>query len=174
MPVSVSALAYLYVRNDRAEIREARSTPRGPRSRTLVSFRGALTDAHLDRASAVARREIDRAALRARAEELGIGTARVSADAEARALIGRLRTGAPLDPVLVGLLREQLDARPAAAVPEDLADVVEWIGASEHERGRTLRGLLRVYDRIARPDATHARESERFPRFEVRPTRRVS
>ena len=38
-------MAYFYARKTgRVEIREAYSTPRGPRSRTLASFRGALDD----------------------------------------------------------------------------------------------------------------------------------
>ena len=169
-------MAYLYVRqNGRVEIREALATPRGPRSRTLASFRGALTEEALDRAESAATRAVDRGALRRRAAELGVPTAPASADAEARALIARLRSGAPLDPVLAGLLGEQLAAREATALPDELRDVGEWLGASEHERGRALRDVLRLYDRIARsPDAAPAREGERFPRFAVRPARHSS
>jgi hypothetical protein len=169
-------MAYLYLRkNGRVEIREAVATPRGPRSRTLASFRGALSEDDLDRAEGAATRAIDRGALRQRAAELGVPIASTSADAEARALIARLRSGAPLDPVLAGLLGEQLAEREAAHVPDDLADVAEWLGASEHERGRALRDVLRLYDRIARsPDAAPAPEAERFPRFAVRPASRAS
>lgn len=169
-------MAYVYVRKGgRVEIREARATPRGPRSRTLASFRGALSEADLDRAESAATRAVDRAAVRRRAAELGVPIAPTCADAEACALIARLRSGAPLDPVLAGVLREQLAAREVTPVPDDLGDVVEWLGASEHERGRALRDVLRLYDRIARsPDAVRAREGERFPRFEVRPAGRTS
>ena len=65
-------MAYLYQRRDgRIEIRESSSTPQGPRSRTLVGFRGPLLPEHLDRAEAAARRRFDRDALARRARELG-------------------------------------------------------------------------------------------------------
>ena len=169
-------MAYLYRRrNGRIEIREAHSTPRGPRSRTLASFRGALTGEHLDRAESASARAFDRDAICSRAVELGIPIVRSSADSHARALIAQLRGGARLDPVLVGVLREQLEGGESAPVPDDLADVIEWIGASDHERGRALRDVLRLYDSIARSrDAVREREAARFPRFDVRPERRAS
>jgi hypothetical protein len=169
-------MAYLYLRKSgRVEIREAVATPRGPRSRTLASFRGALGEAALERAEAAATRTVDREALRRRAAELGVPITPTTADAEARALIARLRSSAPLDPVLAGLLGELLADCEAAPLPDELSDVAEWIGAGEHERGRALRDVLRLYDRIARsPDAAPAREAERFPRFSVRPASRAS
>ncbi len=168
-------MAYLYMRKSgRVEIREARSTPKGPRSRTLASFTGALTELHLDRAEAAATRAFDRQALRARAAKLGIPVARSSADAAAHALIARLRRGAPLDPRLAGVLGERLALREAAPVPDELEDVVEWIGASDAERGRALRDVLRLSDTIVRSrGAVREREARRFPRFEVRPERRA-
>jgi hypothetical protein len=169
-------MAYLYVRpNGRVEIREAHSTPRGPRSRTLVGFRGDLTEETLDRAESVAARPFDREALRARARELGIGVAPLRADAAARALVTRMRRGAALDPAWATLLRRLLEERPEAPVPDALADVLDWVGASDRERGRALRDVLRLYDRIARsrPPVREA-EQERFPRFQVRPARRAS
>lgn len=169
-------MAYLYVRRSgRGEIRESRSTPRGPRSRTLASFRGALTEAHLDRAEAASAGGFDREAIRSRARALGIPVARSSADAEACELMARLRRGARVDPVLVGVLREQLASRASAPVPDDLADVIEWIGASDSERGEALRDVLRLYDTIARSrELLHEPAAARFPRFEVQPERRAS
>jgi hypothetical protein len=169
-------MAYLYVRKSgRVEIREAHSTRKGPRSRTLASFQAPLTEARLDRAESAATRPFDRAAIRARARELGIPIEASGADAPARALIARLRSGGRLDPVLVSILHDQLEVRDAAPVPEELADVIEWIGASEHERGRALRDVLRLYDTIARSrDAVRAPEARRFPRFTVRRGRQAS
>jgi hypothetical protein len=172
-------MAYLYVRrNGRVEIREAHSTPRGPRSRTLVSFKGPLSEEHLDRAELAATRGFARAALCRRAEELGVRVERASADSCAHALIAGLRSGARLDPVLVGLLRTRLDELPAAPAPDDVGDVVEWLGASDHERGRALRDVLRLYDQIARSrepvDEPAQRLSPGFPRFAVRAERRAS
>ena len=168
-------MAYLYVRKSgRVEIREAHSTPRGPRSRTLASFQGALTEEHLDRAESASARAFDREGIRARARELGVPLARSSADGPAHALIARLRSSARLDPVLVSVLREQIEGRQAAPVSDEVADVIEWIGASEHERGRALRDVLRLYDKIARsPDAVREPDAPRFARFDVRPRRRA-
>ena len=169
-------MAYLYVRKTgRVEIREAHTTPRGPRSRTLVSFKGALTDAHLDRAESASTRVFGRAAIRARAEKLGVPIERASADSHAHALLAQLRSGARLDRVLVSVLRERLDECAATPVPSELVDVIEWLGASDHERGRALRDVLRLYDQIARSrDPVAEPEAARFPRFDVRPARRAS
>ncbi len=72
--------------------------------------------------------------------------------------------------MLVSVLREKLDGREAAPVPDPLADVIEWIGASESERGRALRDVLRLYDTIARSrEPVREPEAPRFPRFDVRP-----
>jgi len=169
-------MAYLYRRpRGRIEIREAHGTPRGPRSRTLVSFRGPLTAAHLDRAEAAARRPFDRESLRRRARELGVATREASADPAARELLARLRRGNAIDPTLVTLLRARLASAPAAPVPEELAEVAEWIGVGDLERGRALRDVLRLYGAIA-----HAREPVRelprvrFPRFHSRSERQAS
>src|SRR5258705_1479832 len=100
-------MAYLYQRKGgRAEIREAHTTERGPRSRTLVSFRGPLRHEHLDRAEAAAQRPFDRDALERRARELGIAVEEPHGDAVARELIARLRRGAALDLRLAALLRD--------------------------------------------------------------------
>jgi hypothetical protein len=169
-------MAYLYRRDGgRAEIREARSTERGPRSHTLVSFRGPLRREHLDRAEAAARRPFDRAALEWRARELGIAIEQPLADAAGRELIAQLRRGTALDPRLAALLREQLAALPALAVPADLADAAEWIGASDVERGNALRDVLRLYGAIAQSRApVRTPPAPRFPRFASRPERAAS
>jgi hypothetical protein len=169
-------MSYLYQRKGgRAEIREAHSTARGPRSRTLVSFRGPLRHEHLDRAEAAAERPFDRDALERRARELGIGVEEPRADASARELIARLRRGAALDTRLAALLREQLAALPGDPVPADLADAAEWVGASDVERGRALRDVLRLYDAIAQSrDPVRAAPAPRFPRFASRTGRAAS
>lgn len=169
-------MAYLYTRkNGRSEIREARSTPRGPRSYTLASFSGPLTAEHLDRAESAARRPFHRAAIIARAHELGVVVTRRSADAPAHELLARLRMDAALDPRLATLLREQLSKLPAEPISDELSDVVEWVGASDAERGRALRDVLRLYDTIARSrEPVREAKAEQFPRFEVRAERQAS
>ncbi|MDH3685374.1 MAG: hypothetical protein OEP95_04070, partial [Myxococcales bacterium] len=102
----------------RVEVREAHDTPRGPRSRTLTSFKGALTSRDLDRAEAAAQRPLDRERLIARARELGIAIELSTAGSAARDLIARLRSGDRLDPAIVGVLRERLAGHAAAPMPD--------------------------------------------------------
>ncbi len=92
--------------------------------------------------------------------------ARRSHEPEARALLARLRRGDPLDPGLAASLRHALARRPETPVPEQLAEVSEWLGASAAERGAALRELLDLADRIARSrPARRRREGPRFPHF---------
>jgi hypothetical protein len=164
-------MAYLYVRKmGRTEIREAYSSARGPRSRTLVSFRGPLRPEHLDRAEAAARRPFDREAIRRRARELGIAVEEPCADPAARELLAHLRRGAALDPRLAALVRDRLAAVPAEPISEELADAAEWVGASELERGRALRDVLRLYDQIARSrEPVRTAPAVRLARFRSKP-----
>jgi hypothetical protein len=160
-------MAHLVRRSpDRIEIRESVATPRGPRARLLASFAEPLTPDVLERAAARAARPFDRRRLLRRARVLGIEVAERSREPEARALLARLHRPDPLDPTLAAALREALARLPEAPVPEPLAEVAEWVGASASERGASLRELLDLYGRIAdsRP-ARRRREGERFPRF---------
>lgn len=160
-------MAFLVRRSSgRVEIRESRSTSGGPRARVLVSFSGALTPDVLQRAAARAARPFDADALVRRARILGVPVRERSREPEARALLARLRRGDLLDPVLAASLRRAVAKLPEEAVPEPLAEVSEWIGASPAERGAALRELLDLYGRIAesRP-RRRRRERARFPRF---------
>jgi hypothetical protein len=163
-------MAYLVRRSPtRVEIRESRSTPKGPRSRVLASFPEPLTRDVLDRAAARATRSFDAAGLVRRARAQGIPVLERSREPEARALLSRLRRGDPLDPVLAASLRTALARLPEAAIPESLADVSEWVGASAAERGAALRELLDLYGHIARSRPPRRRRPrERFPRFSSR------
>jgi hypothetical protein len=167
-------MAYPYLRKSgRVEIREAHSTSRGPRSRTLASFRGSLCEEILDRAEAAATRPFDRDAVRTRAAKLGIPIASTAADP--RPLIARLRRGAHIDPVLATVLSQQLEQADSEPVSDELADVIEWIGSSDVERGHALRDVLRLYDTIARSRATVREPGPmRFPRFHIRLESRAS
>lgn len=143
-------MAYLVIRDrDRIEIRESRSTAKGPRSRQLARFSGALTPAVLARAAARATRPFDPQALVRRARVMGIPVEARGPEREARALLARLRRGDAIDPVLAGLLVRALEGVATAQVPEDVAEVSEWIGATPASRGAALRDLLDTFGRIA-------------------------
>ncbi|MEZ4333171.1 MAG: hypothetical protein R3F35_15530 [Myxococcota bacterium] len=160
-------MAYLVRRRgERVEIRESCTTERGPRSRTLARFTGALTPAVLATAETRATRPFDPRALVRRARALGIPVRLQSPEREARALLARLRRGDPVDPVVAGLLFRVLEGVERRPVPEALAEVADWVGAPLAARGAALRDLLETYGRIeaARPPRrTRARRS--FPRF---------
>jgi hypothetical protein len=169
-------MAYLVKRaGDRVEIRESRSTPRGPRSRQLASFVGALTPAVLAEASAHAARRFDQAALERRARVMGIPVADRAPEKEARGLLRRLRRGDPIDPVMAALLARALDDVATTSVPESLEEVSEWIGASPAARGAALRDLLDTFGRIAasRPPR-RTRPREPFPHFSSEETAAAS
>jgi hypothetical protein len=160
-------MAYLVRRaGDRIEIRESRSTPKGPRSRQLARFAGALTPAVLASAAARATRPFDAKALTRRARSMGIPVETRAPETEARALLARLGRGDAIDPVMAGLLRRALEGVASAAVPEHLAEVAEWIGVPAAVRGAALRDLLDTFGRIAasRP-IRRTRPQAVFPRF---------
>jgi hypothetical protein len=69
-----------------------------------------------------------------------------AADRLTRQLLGEIARGRPPTPGLRRLLRDSLaDRRSMADVEMDL----EWLSASDEERGRTLRELLDLGDRFA-------------------------
>lgn len=169
-------MAYLVERAaDRIEIRESRTTAEGPRSRQLARFVGPLTPAVLARAAARATRPFDARALVRRAQAMGIPVETRGPEREARALLARLGRADAIDPVMAGLLVQALDRVETAAVPEHLAEVSEWIGATPTSRGAALRDLLDTFGRIAEsrpPRRTRPRES--FPRFSSARTKAAS
>jgi hypothetical protein len=169
-------MAYLVHRDgDRVEIRESRSTPRGPRSRQLARFSGPLTPAVLARAEANASRPFDASALVRRARVMGIPVETRAPESEARALLARLRRDDPIDPVLADLLVRALGDVARAPVPEDLAEASDWIGATPAARGAARRDLLDTFGRIAasRP-RRRTRPRRSFPHFTSAPTAEAS
>lgn len=163
-------MASLRVQGQAYEIRECRSTERGPRQYVLARFRGVLTPEVLERAEARARTRFDRAKLLASARRRGIPVSPHRTDASARRLLADLRAGGSVDPGLVALLREALGMLEAERLPEHLDDAAEWIGRSQEERGKALRGLLRTASRIVHSIAPRHEPDERpFPRFRSRP-----
>ena len=148
------------------EIRECRSTDRGPRQYTLARFSGVLTPEVIEAAAARAHRPLDPAQLIAAARRRGIAVSPHRSHSLARRLIAELRGGLVLEPSLVSLLKRSLVLMEDRAVPEHLADAADWVGRSEADRGRALRGLLRTASRVTRSrEPRRALPEAPFPRF---------
>ncbi|HEX4669418.1 MAG TPA: hypothetical protein VH275_05540 [Solirubrobacterales bacterium] len=151
------------------EVRESRSTPDGPRSRTLASFKE-LTDETIEKAQARAAKPPSAGELREAALRAGAPVAGEPVDAAARELLGLLANGKQLDPMLRRLLLDALTREdrsdrptdPTATVSDAARSASEWIDASPRQRGETLRDLLLLADALP----VHLRPTEiRFPRL---------
>jgi hypothetical protein len=144
------------------ELRESASTPAGPRSRTLASFR-TLTPEIVERARARASKPVGAADVRLVALRGGAPVAAADADRTAGELLAALSRGDGPRPLLRSLLADALDADPARPQPSDRARAAAaWIAASGRERGEALRDLLLLADRLP-PPRTPARRA--FPRI---------
>lgn len=157
-------MAYIVARpNGRWEVRESRSTPVGPRSRTLATFK-TLTPEVVDRANArsstpLDRRELHKAALRAGAPVAGGDADRVTGE-----LLAELAAGGEPRPVLRRLLLDTL--QPGQRTSDSARAAARWATATSLQRGETLRDLLLLTDRLP---TRLASASRRFPRVRSTP-----
>lgn len=156
------------------EIRESRSTPAGPRSRTLVTFKE-LDDEAIEKASARAAKALDPDQLRQMARRAGAPVAAAPADRAARSLIAELAQGRDPDPALRRLLVDALEGNDRGvaaedALPQPLSDAARsaaaWLAATPRLRGEALRDLLLLGDAL--PARRHE-GARRFPRLESAP-----
>ncbi len=137
------------------EIRESRSTPDGPRSRTLATFRE-LSDETIEKARSRAAKPPTADELRQAALRAGAPIASPPVDHSARDLLGKLAKGQRPDPMLKRLLLDALTNEnrsdrptdPAATVSDAARSVSEWVGASAKERGDALEDLLLLADAL--------------------------
>jgi hypothetical protein len=137
------------------EIRESHSTPAGPRSRTLASFKE-LTDETIEKARSRAAKPPSADQLREAALRAGAPVASPPVDRAARDLLGKLAKGQRPDPMLKRLLLDALanedrsdrPTNPAATVSDAARSVSEWVGASAQERGEVLEDLLLLADAL--------------------------
>jgi hypothetical protein len=132
------------------EVRESRNTPKGPRSRTLATFRE-LDDGVIEKARARAAKPPSAEELRNAARRAGAMIAPEPIDRAARELISELGKGRWLDPTLRHLLIDLL-RREAASEPAPVSDpqrsVAEWMASTPLERGKTLVDLLLLADAL--------------------------
>lgn len=154
-------------RKNSYEIRESSSTEKGPRSRTLVSFRE-LTDEVIEKARAKAAKPPSAEELRRAARRAGAPVAREPVEQAARELIAALARGNRLDPTLRQILLEMLQKgyRGDAAAPEREAAraMALWMAATPGERGRALFDLLLLADAL--PSGGRRGKPLRFPRLD--------
>lgn len=142
-------MAYVVRRpNGSWEIRESVSTPKGPRSRTLATFRR-LSPGVLDKVVRRASRPTTREDLQAALREAGAVSS--AADDAARALLAEVVAGRLPSPGLRRLLVEALGDSPAHDLPGEGA--AEWLTAPEARRGAAVRDLMRLTDRLPHPPA---------------------
>lgn len=130
----------------RYEIRESRSTPDGPRSRTLASFKE-LDEKAIEKAIARAESPLDETQIRRAALRAGAPVAPSPVDRAARELLARLAKGEQPSPMVKRLLLDALQAD-AAPVSDAARAASEWIGTDAGERGEALADLLRLTDAL--------------------------
>jgi hypothetical protein len=145
------------------EIRESHTTPSGPRSRTLATFK-TLTPEAIAQARSRAGGHLEAAELRRAAWRAGAPVAPPTGDRAAGELLAELAAGRRPRPALSRLLIESLQAERTSPSSNGQA-AAAWIGASGRKRGDTLRDLLLLVDHLPRRPP---RERPPFPRIESR------
>lgn len=154
------------------EVRESRSTPKGPRSRTLVTFKE-LSPEVIEKARARAAKAPEARELRDAAIRAGAPIAEDPPDRAARELLRLLGDGSTVEPKLRRLLLDSLAREerrtigapapePRPAVSDAARAAAQWIGASAEKRGAALVDLLGLADAL--PFEIRSREID-FPRF---------
>lgn len=150
----------------RWEARESVTTPKGPRARTLATFK-VLTDDVTRRAVGRATRPTSAEQIADAARRAGAPVAGTGADAAAAELLRLIDHGVPLSERLRRLLSDRLGADDPASDGSDLPAAARaaapWSGATPTERGETLLDLLSVVDRLPAPRRGPER---RFPRLD--------
>jgi len=126
------------------EFRESSLTPRGPRSRTLVTFKeldaGAIAKARRRSAS-----DLSPETLRSVARRAGAPVAMPAPDRAAAALLRALTQGERLSP---GIERVLVHALAETDLSDAERAATEWLDASPDRRARALWDLLLLTDRL--------------------------
>lgn len=139
------------------EIRESRTTEKGPRSRTLATFE-TLTGEVIAAAAARSESGLDAAKLRRAAVKAGAPLPESAADQAAATLLKELGEGRRPRRALEVLLAGSV-TRERPIVSDEARSAVEWLGTSLEQRGEALRDLLLLGDALP-----HKRPGElRFP-----------
>src|SRR6478672_11658872 len=145
-------MAYVVpTRRGEFEIRESRSTPKGPRNRTLANFKE-LTDEVIAKAGEKAAKPLDSEDLRDAARRSGATVAPRPVDRAARELIAELAKGRRLDPSLQRLVADLLEGENGTEGRKPATDAersaAEWMASTPRERGNALFDLLLLADAL--------------------------
>jgi hypothetical protein len=144
------------------EIRESRTTPAGPRGRTLATFR-TLTQEVVEHARERSSRPLREKKLRELAVRAGAPVAARSPNQAAGELLAELAGGSRPRPAIRRLLLDAIDPGASARVSDSARAAARWIAVSPAQRGETLRDLLLLADRLP---AARAAPPQRFPRID--------
>lgn len=134
-------MAYIVPRGaDMWEIRESHTTPAGPRSRTLATFK-TLTPSVVEKARSRSSKRLDAGDLRKAAARAGAPVQAPTADRAAAELLGELAEGRRPRAALWRLLLEALRSEPGAA--RDSAQTVAAASAAQAVASpKTIEGAL--------------------------------
>lgn len=159
---NIPTIAYVTTRKGgRWELRQARTTDRGPRSRTLASF-GVLTPEVIRLARRRSERPLTEAEIRRAARRAGAPVAKEAASAAAATLLAELAAGRSPPPPVMRILAEALPGSDEGPTEPERA-VAPWLVATPEERGDALRDLLLLADRLPTPRRPSVLS---FPRIE--------
>jgi hypothetical protein len=147
----------------RYEVRESATTPKGPRSRTLASFRE-LDAATVEKVQSQAEKpptaaELTRSALRAGAPVRGSELNEAASET-----LRRIAAGEQPDPKLRRLLLDALShpdlsgrrSKPKGTVSDAARAASQWVGVSSEDRADALRELLELADALPIKPRPHA------------------
>ncbi|HEX2070876.1 MAG TPA: hypothetical protein VHF90_04415 [Thermoleophilaceae bacterium] len=173
-------MAYVTSRkNGTWELRESISTPDGPRSRTLASFR-TLSDEVLRHARTRATKPLGTDQVRDAAHRAGAPVDLAGADRAAGDLLRELADGHEPHPILRALLIDALQEGPPARLgesrepapagdalpfetPHNARASAAWLTRTPDERGAVLHDLLSLADHL--PHGRRVSEPLGFPRL---------
>ncbi len=175
-------MAYVTARqNGTWEIRESASTPDGPRSRTLASFR-TLSDEVVEHARARAEKPLSADDVRDAARRAGAPVDLATADRAAGDLLRELANGHEPHPILRALLIDALQEGPPTRLgekrerqpsgadalpfetPHNARASAAWLTRTPAERSATLDDLLLLGAQL--PHGRRVSEPLKFPRLD--------
>lgn len=139
----------------RFEVRESATTPKGPRSRTLASFRE-MTAETIEKVQAKSEKSPSAADLTHSALRAGAPVRGSDLDEAARETLRRIASGEQPDPKLRRLLIDALSGPSSetqtsgskSGISDAARAAAQWVGVSSEDRAAALRELLELADAL--------------------------